>query len=891
MTRATRIAKGLAALVVLTGLVAGVPWALVRYIGWPLPHALPSWAQFTGALHHQGIPDRALIDALAIVVWLAWLTLTVSLALELPAAVQGHTARRVVWLGPVQPATGRLIAVVVVGLVAALPRPAPAARPAPLTASLGYAAPAPVVAMATDVRPSTPSSAVGLVAVEAAATRSYLVEQGDTLWGIAGAQLGDPLRWHEIYALNDGRAQPDGRTLTDPHWIYPGWVLQIPAPVPDPTAAPGSPTSPRPPESHIPTQAAPAPLTAPDSTKSSGHGTHAGSSVWFELASGSRLAATFAAGVIAALATVRLRRRRSYRPSDPEPGRIPPNTTPAGGLSRLLDAMRPDSDDEDDQLPGHILVPAPVPLTTTPTEAARQRPDVIEVGTRDGQPIQLALGDWSDLIIHGVAADDVIRAWLAMLLTSCGPYGIEVLTTADLAARLLPDLTFPCLRKCEDVEQVVRMYETELVGRTRRLEEAETEDAIAYRSRHAEDPLPFVLVLTESWPADLAARWSNLTSKSRRLGCGSIRIGREDADIDSDGVANQAEITVDQAGVVTNARPTELQSQLGAANLYLLTADDVTELLTPISAVHDEPGPVAEGNDQTVAVYGQQRLATTAIDLTEHSATGTAWIQPARTIEVEPPVQVRVLGPARVDAWGQSIKSGLRSSAYELLSWYLLRPEGASAEAAIDSIWPNETADKGRDRFWTALGNLRSRVRGPDGQAVSVLTKSGDHYRPDPDTVDADLWHFQAALAIAANAPDPVAKIQALTDATVAYRGDLCPGADYLWIEPIREDLHRRALDAHLRLAELRAANGDDDAAVSALERAIELDPICEEAYRRLIDLQASLDRRGAVERIWTLLRGRLAELDLDPEPDTVALYQNLTGRSPDRWRPVRLGR
>jgi DNA-binding SARP family transcriptional activator len=250
-----------------------------------------------------------------------------------------------------------------------------------------------------------------------------------------------------------------------------------------------------------------------------------------------------------------------------------------------------------------------------------------------------------------------------------------------------------------------------------------------------------------------------------------------------------------------------------------------------------------------------------------------------------------VLGPPQVDAWGQTIKSGLRSSAYELLSWYLLRPDGATAEAAMDSIWPNETTDKGRDRFWTALGNLRSRLRGPEGEAVTVLTKNGGHYRPDPDTLDADLWRFQAALARAANAHDPAARIQALTDATVAYQGDLCPGADYLWIEPVREDLHRRAIDAHLRLAELRAANGDHDAAVAVLERAVELDPMCEEAYRRLIDLQAALDRRDAVERTWTLLRGRLAELDLVPEPETVALYQNLTGRSPDRRSPARISR
>src|SRR5579863_2313390 len=224
MTRATRILKGVAALAILTGLVAAVPWALVRYIGWPLPHALPSWAQFTTALHHQGIPDRTLIDALAIVVWLAWLTLTASLALELPAAIKGHTAQRVAWLGPVQPAAGRLVAVILVGLVATLPRPAPAARPTPLIASLGYAGPPPAVAMASAVIPEHLPGASELGTARATPARSYVVDKGDTLWGIAETQLGDPLRWHEIYALNDGRVQPDGRTLTDPHWIYPGWI-------------------------------------------------------------------------------------------------------------------------------------------------------------------------------------------------------------------------------------------------------------------------------------------------------------------------------------------------------------------------------------------------------------------------------------------------------------------------------------------------------------------------------------------------------------------------------------------------------------------------------------------------------------------------------------------
>lgn len=56
----------------------------------------------------------------------------------------------------------------------------------------------------------------------------YLVEPGDTLWDIADEELGDPTRYDEIFEASDDIVQPDGRTLTDPDLIYPGWELEIP---------------------------------------------------------------------------------------------------------------------------------------------------------------------------------------------------------------------------------------------------------------------------------------------------------------------------------------------------------------------------------------------------------------------------------------------------------------------------------------------------------------------------------------------------------------------------------------------------------------------------------------------------------------------------------------
>ena len=80
-----------------------------------------------------------------------------------------------------------------------------------------------------------------------------------------------------------------------------------------------------------------------------------------------------------------------------------------------------------------------------------------------------------------------------------------------------------------------------------------------------------------------------------------------------------------------------------------------------------------------------------------------------------------------------------------------------------------------------------------------------------------------------------------------AYCGDLASGADYLWIEPPREDLRQRALDALVRLAESDASSGRYEPAVADLERAIEIDPYAEELYRRLMELQEKRGRPDAV--------------------------------------------
>ena len=61
------------------------------------------------------------------------------------------------------------------------------------------------------------------------------------------------------------------------------------------------------------------------------------------------------------------------------------------------------------------------------------------------------------------------------------------------------------------------------------------------------------------------------------------------------------------------------------------------------------------------------------------------------------------------------------------------------------------------------------------------------------------------------------------------------------------------------------------------LHRAIQLDHYAEEGFRRLMALDGRLGRSDSVRATWSQLQRNLAELQLDPEPETVRLYRDLS--------------
>lgn len=271
MTRTARITRAIGAIVLLSLLVVGIPWALAHYIGWPFPQHIPRWHQIHDTLDQRGIPDEFLLKALAIVVWITWALLVASLIAEAVGVLRGNSTRDLPLAGPFQPIARWFVAAIAVGILTTSTRPTETPALAATLSSLRMNTPRAELVVERTALPSvmpviaSNGTAAPTVAAQPAA---YVVQSGDTLWDISEQHLGDPLRWPEIYDLNRGQPQPDGTALADPNLIHPGWTLQLPEasptiaePVPAPPPRPSVPL-PRAPASSPQASVAPSGTTA-----------------------------------------------------------------------------------------------------------------------------------------------------------------------------------------------------------------------------------------------------------------------------------------------------------------------------------------------------------------------------------------------------------------------------------------------------------------------------------------------------------------------------------------------------------------------------------------------------------------------------------------------------
>jgi DNA-binding SARP family transcriptional activator len=478
-SRVRRLLCAIARLAAAAACLGGLPYTLARLDGWPLPRHLRTWSQLP-ALLASPMSSQDILKIVACAVWLGWAVFALSVIAEVAAAARGRPAPKLPGTGPVQALAAALLGTTV--LTAIMQASPLAALPAALTA---HAAPAAWTQPARS-RPAAAAADAEPAGARAAGTghglasrhgtprvRIHRVVEGDNLWDIAERYLDDGERWHEIFALNQGRPQPGGQELTDPDLIEPGWVLRLPpAPLTRPAPA-GRAQVPRPARPARPPARAQAPPHArrarPRAFTPQHHRPERGGP-GISLPSGGLAGIGLAAAVTTALVLAGVRRRRRYRPGHGLSSSLKPawaHLPPAiATLRRATASQRPATTNAtanaDPGRAGAAAVPADAAGRTgrgpSPWQTAGQAPaatgrpggpagglepaGVIALGVRDGHEIRADIAALGGLGLTGPGAPAAARAILAGLLARAvpgqggGPAEV-IVPAADLAV-LLP---------------------------------------------------------------------------------------------------------------------------------------------------------------------------------------------------------------------------------------------------------------------------------------------------------------------------------------------------------------------------------------------------------------------------------------------------------------------
>jgi DNA-binding SARP family transcriptional activator len=250
---------------------------------------------------------------------------------------------------------------------------------------------------------------------------------------------------------------------------------------------------------------------------------------------------------------------------------------------------------------------------------------------------------------------------------------------------------------------------------------------------------------------------------------------------------------------------------------------------------------------------------------------------------------VRALGPLEVwrdgtllsgDAWRYA-------KPRELLLFLLAHPEGRTREQVGLAFWADASAAQVKNNFHVTLHHLRRALGGAEW-----VVFDDDRYKVDASRgvwFDASTFEREVAAATkelkaargrkgegaAAQLADAVRRLRA---ALALYRGDfLADESAGDWHLEMRDHLQRLHADGLRALGLSMEDAGDHQAAAVVYRRLVLAEELDEDACRRLM---LALARSGArtealrhYDRVAALLR---ADLDAEPEPETVALHERI---------------
>ncbi|QKS29604.1 MAG: hypothetical protein HT579_12220 [Candidatus Accumulibacter similis] len=250
------------------------------------------------------------------------------------------------------------------------------------------------------------------------------------------------------------------------------------------------------------------------------------------------------------------------------------------------------------------------------------------------------------------------------------------------------------------------------------------------------------------------------------------------------------------------------------------------------------------------------------------------------------PVRIYTLGRLSIVVDGRAVvPSGQQHKPVDLLQAIVaLGGRHIAISRLIDSLWSDAESRGGRGAFDASLLRLR-RLLGHDD---AILTDGG-RVSLNETLCWVDLWSFERLLnrteeALARHVPIEPDELERTSDSLLAlYRGDFLERESaHAWLLPRRERSRQRVVEALAEIAHQLETGARWREAIRLYRRIIEIDPLAEACYRRLM---VSLQRTGETAealRVHARCREVLhSTLGATPSRETEAVFDMLRHGGP----------
>jgi ATP/maltotriose-dependent transcriptional regulator MalT/DNA-binding SARP family transcriptional activator len=251
------------------------------------------------------------------------------------------------------------------------------------------------------------------------------------------------------------------------------------------------------------------------------------------------------------------------------------------------------------------------------------------------------------------------------------------------------------------------------------------------------------------------------------------------------------------------------------------------------------------------------------------------------------PIKVYALGRFAVVIGGAPLHFGRKApkKPMEMLK-YLVAQGGVDVDVSAlnDALWPEAEGGAAMDSFDVTLRWLR-RLLGRD----DAITLTAGRLSLNSKTCWMDTWALDELqrrtddlLASAGVGPLPGAELEAAIERTFRlYPGHLLPGTDEQpWVFRYRQRLAGKFLRHAAAVGDRWEHQRELAKAAELYQRALELDPVAEALYRRLMVVQSRQGRHA--EALATYRRCRqmlLAVLSTTPSAETEVVHQEIFSR------------